>query len=137
MPSYIGAAIASVKHTCWEFYRRIGDKNKASLSRLPPQPHRPHTECMNPAPSSSRGLFSLQLCNHPLKVVHHTPLCTQGGLFEATAGECDELDTTSCQHGTNGDCIDEDISNYEQDALIFSVRAPLYRCDRILSIIST
>ncbi|CAG8294669.1 unnamed protein product [Penicillium salamii] len=23
--------------------------------------------------------------------------CTQRGLFEATAGECDELDTTSCQ----------------------------------------
>ncbi|KGO47649.1 hypothetical protein PEX1_049720 [Penicillium expansum] len=23
--------------------------------------------------------------------------CTQRGLFEATAGECDELDTTSCE----------------------------------------
>jgi len=34
--------------------------------------------------------------------------CTQRSFFEATAGECDELDTTSCPHGMNGDCIDED-----------------------------
>jgi hypothetical protein len=34
MPSYIGAAIATVKHTCWEFYRLIGDKTKASLRRV-------------------------------------------------------------------------------------------------------
>jgi hypothetical protein len=34
MPLYIGAAIATVKHTCWEFYRRIGDKTKASLRRV-------------------------------------------------------------------------------------------------------
>ena len=34
--------------------------------------------------------------------------CTQRGFFEATAGECDELDTTSCQHSMNGDCFDED-----------------------------
>ncbi|CRL27412.1 unnamed protein product [Penicillium camemberti] len=38
--------------------------------------------------------------------------CTQRGFFEATAGECDELDTISYQHGMNGDCIDED--NYEK-----------------------
>jgi hypothetical protein len=25
--------------------------------------------------------------------------CTHGGFFEATAGECDEMETTSCQHG--------------------------------------
>jgi hypothetical protein len=37
--------------------------------------------------------------------------CTQRGFFEATAGECDELDTTSCQHGMNGDCIGEDNSS--------------------------
>ncbi|CAG8213723.1 unnamed protein product [Penicillium salamii] len=37
--------------------------------------------------------------------------CTQRSLFEATAGECDKLDTTSCQHSMNGDCIDEDNSN--------------------------
>ncbi|OQE70082.1 hypothetical protein PENNAL_c0124G08506, partial [Penicillium nalgiovense] len=30
----LGAAIATVKHTCWEFYRRIGDKTKASLRRV-------------------------------------------------------------------------------------------------------
>ncbi|CAG8132040.1 unnamed protein product [Penicillium salamii] len=34
MPQYMGAAIATVKHTCWEFYRRIGDKTKASLRRV-------------------------------------------------------------------------------------------------------
>jgi hypothetical protein len=34
--------------------------------------------------------------------------CTQRGFFEATAGDCDDLDTTSCQHGMNGDHIDED-----------------------------
>jgi hypothetical protein len=33
--------------------------------------------------------------------------CTQRG-FEATAADCDDLDTTSCQHGMNGDHIDED-----------------------------
>ena len=33
--------------------------------------------------------------------------CTQRG-FEATAGDCDDLGTTSCQHGMNGDHIDED-----------------------------
>jgi hypothetical protein len=27
--------------------------------------------------------------------------CTQCGFFEATTGDCDELDTTSCQHGMN------------------------------------
>ena len=34
--------------------------------------------------------------------------CTPRGLFEETAGDCDDLDTTSCQHGMDGDCIDED-----------------------------
>jgi hypothetical protein len=34
--------------------------------------------------------------------------CTQRGFFEATAADCDDLDTTSCQHGMNGDHIDED-----------------------------
>ncbi|CAG8892954.1 unnamed protein product [Penicillium nalgiovense] len=33
--------------------------------------------------------------------------CTQRGFFEATAGDRDDLDTT-CQHGMNGDHIDED-----------------------------
>ncbi|CAG8393574.1 unnamed protein product, partial [Penicillium salamii] len=37
--------------------------------------------------------------------------CTQRGFFEETAGYCDDLDTTSCQHGVNGDYIDEDNSN--------------------------
>ncbi|CRL30835.1 unnamed protein product [Penicillium camemberti] len=36
---------------------------------------------------------------------------TQRGLFEATAGECDKLETTSYQHRINGNCIDED--NYK------------------------
>jgi hypothetical protein len=34
--------------------------------------------------------------------------CTQRGSFEATAGDYDDLDTTSCQHDMNGDHIDED-----------------------------
>jgi hypothetical protein len=34
--------------------------------------------------------------------------CTHRGFLEATAGDCDDLDTTSCQHDMNGDCIDED-----------------------------
>jgi hypothetical protein len=33
--------------------------------------------------------------------------CTQRGLFEATAGECDEL-YNFMSNGMNGDCIDED-----------------------------
>ncbi|CAG8085798.1 unnamed protein product [Penicillium nalgiovense] len=37
--------------------------------------------------------------------------CIRRGLFEVTAGECDELDTTSYQHGMNSDCIAEDNSN--------------------------
>ncbi|CAG8278556.1 unnamed protein product [Penicillium salamii] len=36
--------------------------------------------------------------------------CIRRGFFEVTAGECDELDTTSYQHGMNGDCIAEDDS---------------------------
>ncbi|CAG8063007.1 unnamed protein product, partial [Penicillium salamii] len=39
--------------------------------------------------------------------------CTQrAAFFEATAGECDKLATTSCQHGMNDDCIDEDIRTF-------------------------
>ncbi|CAG7987992.1 unnamed protein product [Penicillium salamii] len=43
-----GAAIATVKYTCWESYRRIGDKTKASPRRVVhrvfrPRPHRLHT----------------------------------------------------------------------------------------------
>jgi hypothetical protein len=34
--------------------------------------------------------------------------CAHRGFSEATAGDCDDLDTTSCQHGMNGDHIDED-----------------------------
>ncbi|KAI1829060.1 hypothetical protein DTO027I6_9992 [Penicillium roqueforti] len=37
--------------------------------------------------------------------------CTQRGFFEATAGDRDDLDTT-CQHGMNGDHIDQDYSNF-------------------------
>ncbi|CAG8082283.1 unnamed protein product, partial [Penicillium salamii] len=31
--------------------------------------------------------------------------CTQRAFFEATNGECDKLDTTSCQQGMNGDAL--------------------------------
>ncbi|CAP79418.1 hypothetical protein PCH_Pc19g00020 [Penicillium rubens Wisconsin 54-1255] len=37
--------------------------------------------------------------------------CVQRGFSEATAGYCDDLDTTSCQQRMNGDCIDEGNSN--------------------------
>ncbi|CAG7968143.1 unnamed protein product [Penicillium salamii] len=67
--------------------------------------------------------------------------CTQRAFFEATTGECGKLDTTSCQYGMNGDALMKTIRTcsklHEQDALIFSARAPLYRCDCMLSIIST
>ncbi|OQE69392.1 hypothetical protein PENNAL_c0136G10027 [Penicillium nalgiovense] len=38
--------------------------------------------------------------------------CTQRGLFEAIAGECDELDTTSCQHAMNGDALMNTIRTF-------------------------
>ncbi|KAJ5862973.1 hypothetical protein N7455_007041 [Penicillium solitum] len=92
--------------------------------------------------------------------------CTQRGLFEAIAGECDELDTTSCQHAMNGDALmntivsdpvvknlvqvvslaDSDrttapliVPSLESNAKrpILSARAPLYRCDRKLSVPSS
>ncbi|KZN87735.1 hypothetical protein EN45_062960 [Penicillium chrysogenum] len=65
--------------------------------------------------------------------------CVRGGFFEVTAGECDELDTTSYQHGMNGDCIAEDnwgtamfplLESKRASAL--SARAPRYRCDPML-----
>ncbi|KAJ5522097.1 hypothetical protein N7527_006212, partial [Penicillium freii] len=42
------AAITTVKNSCWELYRRIGDKTKASLRRVLHRvfclkPHRPYT----------------------------------------------------------------------------------------------
>ncbi|KAK9847237.1 hypothetical protein MYU51_019687 [Penicillium brevicompactum] len=71
-----GAAIATVKHTCWESYRQIGDKTMVAERR-------------------SRGLF------------------------KATAGECDELETSSCQYGINGDGLMNTIRTcskfHEQD----------------------
>ncbi|CAG8084221.1 unnamed protein product, partial [Penicillium salamii] len=70
--------------------------------------------------------------------------CTQRGLFEAIAGECEELETTSYQHAMNGDCIDGDNSplifpSLESNAkrAILSAQAPLYRCDRKLSVPSS
>ena len=48
------------------------------------------------------GGFITRLC------LSEVARCTQRGFFEATAGDCDDLDTTSCQHGMNGDHIDED-----------------------------
>ncbi|CAG8107166.1 unnamed protein product, partial [Penicillium nalgiovense] len=61
------------------------------------------------------------------------------GFFEVTAGECDELNTTSYQHGMNGDCITEDnwgtamfplLESKRASAL--SARALRYRCDPML-----
>ncbi|CAG8158917.1 unnamed protein product [Penicillium nalgiovense] len=44
--------------------------------------------------------------------------CIRRGFFEVTAGECDELDTTSYQHGMNGDCIAEDDSTNREDKTV-------------------
>ncbi|KAK9847470.1 hypothetical protein MYU51_018713 [Penicillium brevicompactum] len=118
------AAIATVKHTCWESYRRIGDKTMVALRRVP------IASCASTSPSP-----------------HHER--RSRGLFKATAGECDELET-SCQHGMNGDGLMNTIRTcsklYEQDTPNIAVtrlprekipclpRAPLCRRDRMLSI---
>ena len=100
-----------LKHRCGEsFYSRIGDKKtKVALRRVlhrvfRPRPHRLHT--MN------GGVFAVPIArSYPITTVQflvtggfvtcpwgsEVSRCTQRGLFEATAGECDELDTTSCQ----------------------------------------
>ncbi|KAI3281833.1 hypothetical protein DTO002I6_9670 [Penicillium roqueforti] len=69
-------------------------------SRLPPQPHRPHT--MN-----GRVWFVTRLW------FSEVARCTQRAFFEATNGECDKLDTTSCQQGMNGDAL---MKTFERSA---------------------
>ncbi|OQE69362.1 hypothetical protein PENNAL_c0137G02948 [Penicillium nalgiovense] len=100
--------IATVKHPCGVIYSRTGDKKTKvagsttrAPSRLPPQPHRlhimmdvrrphrevsPHHNCA----ISCRRWFVMRIW------LSEVARCTQGGLFEAAAGECDGLDTTSC-----------------------------------------
>ncbi|KAJ5041865.1 hypothetical protein NUH16_003270 [Penicillium rubens] len=56
--------------------------------------------------------------------------CTQRGFFEATAGDCDDLDTTSCQHGMNGDHIDEDNCN-KHTAIFMNWRYPRVPITRV------
>ncbi|CRL31168.1 unnamed protein product [Penicillium camemberti] len=80
--------IATVKNTCWEFYRRIGDKTKASLRRVI---HR--VFCLNFTALTMNGRVYFVTRLWLLEVAR----CTQRSLFEATAGECDEVDTASCQ----------------------------------------
>ncbi|KZN87856.1 hypothetical protein EN45_064170 [Penicillium chrysogenum] len=67
--------------------------------------------------------------------------CVQRGFSEATAGYCDDLDTTSCQQRMNGDCIDEgnwgalvvpSLKSNLKRASALSARAPRYRCDPML-----
>ncbi|KAJ5041394.1 hypothetical protein NUH16_011170 [Penicillium rubens] len=65
--------------------------------------------------------------------------CIRRGFFEVTAGECDELDTTSYQHGINGDGVAEDNWGTvmfplleSKGASALSARAPRYRCDPML-----
>ncbi|CAG8138271.1 unnamed protein product [Penicillium nalgiovense] len=81
-----------LKHPCGESYRRIGLRRV--LRVFCPRPHRLHT--MN------GGVFE------PLavRIARSYPITTRG-FSEATAGDCDDLDTTSCQYRMNGDCIDE------------------------------
>ncbi|CAG8906393.1 unnamed protein product [Penicillium salamii] len=38
--------------------------------------------------------------------------CTQRAFFEATTGECDKLDATSCQYGMNGDALMNTIRTF-------------------------
>jgi hypothetical protein len=119
MPSYIGAAIATVKDSCWEFYHLIGDKTKASLRRVLHRIFR-----LNLTTATVNGGMYDPLAARIARYYPNTTVqnrcfvtrlwlsklarCTQCGFFEATAGECDELETTPFQHGMNGDCIDED-----------------------------
>ncbi|CAG7956900.1 unnamed protein product [Penicillium nalgiovense] len=62
---------------------------------------RPHREVLSH--------YDCTLCRHRYSVTRlwlsEVARCTQRGLFEAIAGECDELDTTSCQHAMNGDAL--------------------------------
>ncbi|OQE07156.1 hypothetical protein PENFLA_c175G04809 [Penicillium flavigenum] len=59
---------------------------------------------------------------------------------KATAGDCDDLGTTSCQHSMNGDCIDEGnctlafplLESNLKRASALSARAPRYRCNPTL-----
>jgi Txe/YoeB family toxin of Txe-Axe toxin-antitoxin module len=108
MPSYIGAAIATVKHTCWEFYRLIGDKTKASLRRVLRRVLRLNltTFTVNggiyePLAARIGGYYSNTTVQNRWFVTRlwlsEVTWYTQRAFFEATAGECDELDTTSCQ----------------------------------------
>ncbi|KAK9846798.1 hypothetical protein MYU51_000749 [Penicillium brevicompactum] len=97
----LGAAIATVKYTCWESYRRIGDKTKASPRRVVhrvfrPRPHRLHTmnggvyeplvvPIAKSCPTTTVQLFVTGVfvtCRRSSGVAR----CTQRGLFEATAG---------------------------------------------------
>ncbi|CAG7989998.1 unnamed protein product [Penicillium salamii] len=94
---------------------------------------------MNLSPSLSRGLFSLQLCNHLSQGVCHATLALSScpghpaRLLRSDNGECDELDTTSCQHGMNAPLIFPSLESNAKRAIL-SARAPLYRCDRKLSV---
>jgi hypothetical protein len=108
MPSYIGAATATVKDTCWEFYRLIGDKTKASLRRVLHRFFRLNLTTFTVNGGIYDPLAARIARNYPNTTVQNrwfvrrlwlseVARCTQLGLFEATAGECDELDTTSCQ----------------------------------------
>ncbi|CAG8142252.1 unnamed protein product [Penicillium nalgiovense] len=104
-----------LKHPCGESYRRIGLRRV--LRVFCPRPHRLHT--MN------GGVFeplAVRIArSYPITTVQfivtdgfvtclwlsQVARCVQRGFSEATAGDCDDLDTTSCQYRMNGDCIDE------------------------------
>ena len=106
-----------VKHPCAESYRRIGLRRV--LHRVfCPRSHRLHTMTGGVyEPLADRIARSYPITTVQFIItggfitrlwLSEVARCTQRGFFEATAGDCDDLDTTSCQHGMNGDHIDED-----------------------------
>ncbi|CAG8272995.1 unnamed protein product [Penicillium salamii] len=85
--------------------------------------------------------------------VHHAPLTLRSWpvhpawLFRSDSQRLRRTDTTSCQHGVNGDCIDKEnckgslifpsLESNAKRASVLSARAPRYRRDLMLSITPT
>ncbi|CAG8008588.1 unnamed protein product [Penicillium salamii] len=144
MPLYIGAAHCHCETSLLGVLlpdRRYGHGGTTTRapSRLAPRPHRLHT-------TNGGVCFVTHLW------LSGVARCTQRAFFEATTGECDKLDATSCQYGMNGDALMNTFRTFyephEQRHLfpslesnaklaILSARAPLYRCDRQLSVPSS
>ncbi|CAG8146773.1 unnamed protein product, partial [Penicillium salamii] len=105
-------SIATVKHPCWESYRRIVDKTKVGTTlhrvfrvlRLSLTAFTLNGGVYEPLAvriARSYHITTVQflVIGGPVTRLWLSEVarCTQRGFFEAIAGECDELDTTSCQ----------------------------------------